>query len=239
MRERGFRAPAMKIALVFLVWAGVLIWLIWSDRYQNFIRPGFWVLLLWALIILTAFGAAMFSGLRRNWGADYGPLVWVRMGVVLLPLLSLFLVHDDTLGSHAFKNRSTGVVLPMALFQTRKEKVPPKDGKLTTLEILQFFKEFAGKTIVTEGKVYRDETVPESHFLVYRFLIICCVADALPAGALVIHDKGESFEQDSWVRVKGRLGLKFVDGLYFPTIKAEEITPINPPDLPYLFQSLL
>jgi uncharacterized repeat protein (TIGR03943 family) len=229
----------MKTALVFLVWAGVLIWLIWSGRYQNFIRPGFWALLLWALIILTAFGAALYLGPRLNWGADYGSLVWVRMGVVLLPLLSLFLVQDDTLGSYAFKNRSTGMVLPRALFQARKNQLPPKDGRLTTFEVLQFLKDFVGKTIVTEGKVYRDETVPDGHFLVYRFLILCCVADALPAGALVVHDEGEFFEQDSWVRVKGRLGLKVVDGLYFPTIKADRVTPIDPPDIPYLFQPLL
>jgi uncharacterized repeat protein (TIGR03943 family) len=227
------------MASVFLIWAGVLAWLILSGRYQYFIRPGFWTLLLRAFIILLAFTVSLFYRLRSDRGTSYGPLIWLRVGVFLLPLFCLFLVQDDTLGSYAFKNRSTGTVLPKALFQIKKNRVPPKDGKLTTFQILQYFKDFVGKKVVTEGQVYRDETVPENHFLVFRFLVLCCVADALPAGALVIHGDAESFEQDSWVRVEGILGLKIVSGLYFPTIKADRVMTIDPPAIPYLFQPLL
>jgi uncharacterized repeat protein (TIGR03943 family) len=161
------------------------------------------------------------------------------MGIIILPLFCLFLAQKDTLGAHAFKNRSASTILPKALLQAGKGKRPPKEGTLTTYQILQYFRELMGKTIVTEGKVYRDETVPENHFLIYRFLILCCVADALPMGALVADDAAADLEMDSWVRVEGRLGLKIVDGLYFPTIKAHRITPIEPPELPYLFQPLL
>jgi uncharacterized repeat protein (TIGR03943 family) len=226
------------MASIFMAWAGVLAWLILSGRYQHFIRPGFWAMLLWAFIIRLAFAAVLFYRIRSDQAVNYGPLIWVRMGVVLLPLFCLFLVQGGTLGSHAFKNRSTSTVLPKLLLQSKKNEMPPKDGKLTTLQILQYFKEFVGKSIVTEGQVYRDETVPENHFLVFRFLVLCCVADALPAGALVLDDDAESFKQDSWVRVQGVLGLKIVNGLYFPTIKADKVTPIDTPELPYLFQPL-
>jgi uncharacterized repeat protein (TIGR03943 family) len=227
------------MASIFMIWAGALAWLILSGRYQYFIRPGFWALLLWAFIILLAFAVALVYRIRSDPEMGYGPLLWVRMGVVLLPLFCLLVVQGDTLGSHAFKNRSTGTILPKALLQAMKSRVPPKDGKLTTFQILLYFEDFVGKRVVTEGQVYRDEIVPENSFLVFRFLILCCVADALPAGALVFHGDAESFKQDSWVRVEGLLGLKIIDGLYFPTIKADRVTPIDRPDTPYLFQPLL
>ena len=213
--------------------------LLLNGRYQYFVRPGFWALLSWALIILVAFTAALFFrvGSDTDQRAGYGPVIWIRTAVLLLPIFCLFVIQNDTLGSNAFKNRSSSTVLPKALFQIGKDKVPPKDGKLTPFQVLQYFKDFVGKPIVTEGQVYRDETVPEHHFLVYRFVVFCCVADALPAGELVFDGNAESFKQDSWVRVEGILGLKIVNGLYFPTIKADKITPIDPPDMPYLLQT--
>jgi uncharacterized repeat protein (TIGR03943 family) len=74
--------------------------------------------------------------------------------------------------------------------------------------------------------------------LVFRFLIVCCAADALPAGALVSHQEVDSFEQDSWVRVEGVLGLEKVGDLVFPLIRADRITRIDAPRDPYLFPRL-
>ncbi len=239
MNETNLRFPRVEMALIFLVWAGVLAWLILGGRYQYLIRPEFWILLLCGFGILFAFIVALFFHIHKV-GREYlNFIIWVRMGVLLLPLFYLILAQDITLGSYAFKNRSTGTSFPKGLFRPKTSKVLPGDGKLTTLEILQYFHEFKGKRITTEGIVYRDEIVPENHFLVFRFLIVCCVADALPAGALVAHKEAESFKQDSWVRVEGILGLKIVEGLYFPLIEADNVTPIDPPGMPYLFQSFM
>jgi len=59
-----------------------------------------------------------------------------------------------------------------------------------------------------------------------------------PTGSSVSHEEVDSFEQDSWVRVEGVLGLEKVGDLVFPLIQAERITKIDPPKDPYLFPRL-
>lgn len=62
--------------------------------------------------------------------------------------------------------------------------------------------------------------------------------DPTPTGPSVSHQEVDSFEQDSWVRVEGVLGLEKVGDLVFPLIRADRITRIDPPKNPYLFPPL-
>jgi len=228
----------LEMAGLFLAWAGTYAWILVNERYQIFLRPGFWILLLLALCISFAFLIAVLFRPRPAGHVTSGATLWIRLGVLLLPLFYLVLAQDEPLGSHAFKSRSIAPAFSRALTQSKASKKMSKDGKVTLLEILQDFKEYRGKRIVTEGMVYRDEVVPARHFLVFRFLIVCCAADALPAGALVAYDKADAFEVDSWVRVEGILGLKVVEGLPFPCIDAEKIITIDTPKLPYLYPGI-
>jgi heme A synthase len=51
------------VAIAYLLWAGALVWLLLTARYQAFLRPGFWALLLWAVVILALLaGALVFGG---------------------------------------------------------------------------------------------------------------------------------------------------------------------------------
>jgi uncharacterized repeat protein (TIGR03943 family) len=143
--------------------------------------------------------------------------------------------QDQPLGSHALKNR---LVEPsyMERFAGGSPRMDKTDNpQVTLIDILQNFKAYEGRKITTMGMVYRDETVPPGHFLVFRFIIVCCAADAMPAGALVLHGEADSYEQDTWVSVEGILGLKKVGDLTFPLIQADRITRIDPPKDPYLF----
>jgi uncharacterized repeat protein (TIGR03943 family) len=223
----------------YFLWLGALILLLGTGRYQLFLRPGFFVLLLWALGILLLFLLALIVRRRHLQRPSSGLGLGLSLGILVLPLLYLVVVQGDTLGSHAFKNRSFTPNLMRSLSTVRPPDVIPEDGKLTLLEILLGFKNYEGKRVVTEGMVYRDEVVPEGHFLLFRFLIICCVADALPAGALVAHEEAGAFEQDTWVEVEGLLSLVSSNGLVFPHIQADRITPMNKPGSPYLFPGIL
>jgi putative membrane protein len=163
----------------------------------------------------------------------------MRVAVLALPLVYLVVARDITLGSYAFKKRSTDVSAVGKIRARRTLEDIKKSNTLTTLEILQYFKEFEGKRIKTEGMVYKGEDVPDQYFLVFRFLMICCAADSLPAGALVEHEDVDKFENDSWVRVEGILGLKPLGDFILPYIKADNIVIVDAPMFPYLFPSLL
>jgi uncharacterized repeat protein (TIGR03943 family) len=231
------RCKRPETTALFACWMASLVWLLISGRYQAFLRPGFWPLLCLACIVLALFVAVSFFGKPIGRNRIVGSNQWIRFALLALPILYVIVAHDISLGSYAFENRSAAVGALANIRASRSLKDIGKDNTLTPLEILQYFKEFEGKNIVTEGMVYRGDDVPEQHFLVFRFLMICCAADALPAGALVAHDNAKGFEKDLWVRVKGVLGLKDMGGFVLPYIQAEKITPIDPPEFPYLIPS--
>ena len=155
----------------------------------------------------------------------------------MLPLVYLVVAQDVSLGAHAFKKRSTDVSAVGKIRARRTLKDIKKSDTLTTLEILLHFKEFEGKRIKTEGMVYKGEDVPDQYFLIFRFLMICCAADSMPAGALVEHEDVDQFENDTWVRVEGVLGLKNMGNFTLPYIKADSISVIEAPKFPYLIPS--
>jgi len=235
MHRTSYGSVRLEMACLFLIWGGMTAWLLLSGAYLLFLRPGFWPLLLLSLWIWVSFIAAViFRGRMFRFAHSYAAL-WIRLGVLILPLFYLLVAQEKPLGSHAFTNRSIPPTLAGAITRNKSAARDATNGKVTLLEILQNFDKYRGKRVTTEGMVYRDAVVPVGHFLVFRFLIVCCAADALPAGALVEYDQAGALEVDSWVRVEGIVGLKVVDGLVFPCIKADRVASIDAPKLPYLY----
>lgn len=237
MNKTPNHSARLEMVCLFLAWCCTYLWLLVSGRYMLFLRPGLWPLLVLSICIWTAFLAAAALGDRFHFAGSHAAL-WIRMGVLILPLFYLIEAQQAPLGSQAFANRSIPATLVQALTQNRPPVRDLKDGKVTLLEILQNFDHYRGKRVVTIGMVYRDEVVPTGCFLVFRFLIVCCAADALPAGALVEYDQAHRFEGDSWVRVEGILDLKITNGLLFPVIKADRVSSITAPELPYLYPGI-
>jgi len=235
MTRTSYGSMRLEMACLFVAWGGTTAWLLLSGAYLLFLRPGFWPLLVLSLCVWLSFIAALLFRGRKVPFVHFHAALWIRVGVLALPLFYLLVAQEKPLGSHAFTNRSIPPTLAGAIPRNKGATRGAKDGKVTLLEILQDFQKYRGKRIVTEGMVYRDAVVPSGHFLVFRFLIVCCAADALPAGALVEYDQAGTLEVDSWVRVEGILGLKVVDGLVFPCIKADTVASTDAPRLPYLY----
>lgn len=81
------------------------------------------------------------------------------------------------------------------------------------------------------GFVYRDPTFADDQFLVARFVLVCCVADANPVGLVVQWPGATQLALDSWVQVKGT----FAQGEPTPVLVARSVTPVQPPAQPYLY----
>jgi uncharacterized repeat protein (TIGR03943 family) len=96
-------------------------------------------------------------------------------------------------------------------------------------------KAFAGQAVEVVGFVYRDEEMAADQFMVARFLIVCCVADAIPVGLPVHYAEATGLELDTWVRVKGTFATGEVRGERLPVIVADEVTVVSRPVQPYLY----
>lgn len=97
--------------------------------------------------------------------------------------------------------------------------------------------EFNGQEANVIGFVYRDGRFDGTHFMVARFTLTCCVADALAIGVVVqTPEDSTDFATDTWVKVEGHFQETEFDGNVIPILYAEKITPVEQPDQPYLYQ---
>jgi putative membrane protein len=85
------------------------------------------------------------------------------------------------------------------------------------------------------GFVYREPSFDENQFMVARFTVSCCVADASAIGIVVVDDAAADLRTDAWVRVQGTMQVGDVRGERAPVLHASAIEQIEQPAHPYLY----
>jgi uncharacterized repeat protein (TIGR03943 family) len=111
--------------------------------------------------------------------------------------------------------------------------------ELTILDILRNPDLFNGQRVVVKGMILHDEQL-RPHFggrnaVVYRFLINCCAADALPLAIGLDSDQTDAFANDQWVQVEGIFDLQQINSKPVPLVSMPQIKPVEAPAVPYLF----
>ncbi|MGE8203710.1 TIGR03943 family putative permease subunit [Heyndrickxia sp. NPDC080065] len=106
---------------------------------------------------------------------------------------------------------------------------------MPTMSILQEnLDEFIGKEIETVGFVYREKDFKNNQIVIARFVISCCIADASVYGIMAQGDIA-SLENDTWIRVKGRLNKINYNDTTLPVLKIHSIEKIQEPKQPYVY----
>lgn len=93
-----------------------------------------------------------------------------------------------------------------------------------------------GKRFEADGEVFSGKGVPQGHFLLFRWFINCCSADAQPFGIIVRSSELGEVQEPFWVRVAGTLKFRQSEGKKIAYIDAETVKkiPIPPLDKRYL-----
>lgn len=94
---------------------------------------------------------------------------------------------------------------------------------------------YKGRKISLKGFVYKEEGFKNNQFVVSRFLITHCVADASIIGFLSELDEAPRLETDSWVEVEGVLDVGSYNGMKLPIIKISKWKTIQQPKEPYIY----
>jgi uncharacterized repeat protein (TIGR03943 family) len=94
---------------------------------------------------------------------------------------------------------------------------------------------FLGQKADVIGFVYHDQRLPAGHFMVSRFAITCCVADAFAIGMIVETKDADKLKDNSWVNVKGPVQSINFNNHTMPLILADTIQDAVQPTQPYLF----
>ena len=226
-------------AIIYLTWLAAYYWLLEAGRYKAFLQPKLWPLLILALILLLSFIAALISQFSRKSGRVLKFEQWLQAAILFVPVLFLWAIYGQSLGSHALSKRTLDTDQPFSISEIRPQRSSPAtDGKtLSLLEIIKNAEQFNGKRVATEGMVYRGGHSDRNRFRLFRFVIICCAADALPLVIFVKSKIAEKFDNDVWVRVEGIFKLETVKGRQISSIAADSVRPIPapPPEKRYLF----
>lgn len=165
--------------------------------------------------------------------------VWPLL-IMLLPLALGVAIPARPLGASAIASR--GIATDVAVTAGDGERmltiVPGERNVLDWVRVINTSPDPAaldGEEADVVGFVYRDVRFADDQFMVARFTITCCVADASAIGLVVQAEDAGHFAEDSWVRVQGRFAPGSFYGGDLPVLIAEAVTPVQPPEHPYLY----
>lgn len=97
---------------------------------------------------------------------------------------------------------------------------------------------YEGQHISLEGLFSRTVVGHDELSAVFRYLITCCAADAMPVGVFTDRQDIEGITDDTWVRITGRVSKTRLDGFDILMIQEAVIEKRDRPskDAAYIFQ---
>ena len=223
-----------------------------------YIHPRFNVLTLLTAVGLTALGIAYAIQQRRQAVHDHDhdhehehvhshDVSWAGLLLLAIPVVLGLLVEPRPLGASALQNREINIGNEVSLVSANSPEgselsVIANSGERNILDWQYLFQrssnpaDFDGEEAHVIGFVYRDGRFTETQFMVSRFTVSCCVADAAPIGLIVEWPETAVLTPDSWVEVSGTLQARTFNGVQMPVLVAESVTATETPSQPYLYQ---
>jgi uncharacterized repeat protein (TIGR03943 family) len=219
--------------IVLAGWAALFWFVLLTGRTPLYLSSRTaWVAPVGAVVLTVAAGGRLLSA-RAARPLPLDPRAARRLGFLAFPVVALLLLPPTTLGSYAASRRSlTGPGFAASAGDVSTGEVTLADvaAAMWSPEAAEALTARAGSRVAFVGIVVRREGMPADEFLLTRFIMTCCVADALSVQARVVGAPPGRFLPDQWVRVTGTiypLGREVI-------VQASEITPVARPDRPYL-----
>ena len=160
--------------------------------------------------------------------------------ILFIPLLIGILIPARPLDATAASTRGMNVSAPMVGSSTTRELQSAADTR-NILDWIVIFNStndltpYLGQTARVTGFVYHDPRLPANQFIVSRFVITCCAADASAIGMIVDWGQSAGLTESSWVEVKGPVQASKLGGQPIPLIEASYVQSTPQPPQPYLY----
>jgi uncharacterized repeat protein (TIGR03943 family) len=221
-------------AAVLGSWAALFWFLILTDRISFYLSTRTaWVVPVGAAILTVALigrSASLTSGRPESFSLSET----VGYIVLIVPVIIVLVLPPTSLASYAATRRSS---ISGASFVTTTGDAATGDLSLTDVAAAlrsaqgrKALAQRAGDTVSFTGFVARYPGMSADEFTLTRFVVSCCVADALAVQVRVANAPPGGFENDQWVRVTGKFYPLGEEGV----VDATEIEPVARPKHPYL-----
>jgi putative membrane protein len=253
--QRWLQAAVLAALALFIFqkfWSGTLFWYI-NDRFTLLTLGAALGLLLLAVMTLRprpaqlpdSPDAAPPAAHDHDHAHGATRVSFLSLFIVALPAIVALLIPARPLGASAVANKGINAVAPLTAGGSANNIQPAKLGVASTdrtiIDWVRAFNYesnpavFDGQLADVVGFVYHDSRLSAGQFLVARFTITCCVADAAAIGMVVTWPAAASLAGNSWVRVHGPVGTASLDGKALPLITATQVENVPEPTQPYLY----
>jgi uncharacterized repeat protein (TIGR03943 family) len=223
----------LATAAVLAAWAALFWFLLISGRTSLYLSPRTaWVVPVGAVLLTIAVVGRLATARTRGEEGVRSGTAWA-VGFVALPVVLILAMPPVALGSYAASRRSVAAGLatgaPNVAVGERVTLAAVAAGVWSD-DARKALADRAGSPVTFEGIVTHREGQPADEFVLTRFIVSCCVADALSVQVRVVGAPPGKFAEDQWVRVAGS---------FYPVgrenvVDASSITPIPRPEEPYL-----
>lgn len=199
--------------IVLLVWIGTFIYLIVDDNYTLFIKPEFGFLIYAGLFICAAFFISGMFNLPEKLNNSE-----IMNGlIILMPVVFIFLSGNQTLNSYALTKRTLmspnlEAVEPKSILDESDTQEVESLIEVTLSQLLLNWPSYSGKQVSIQGLLHQSLEDNDDYALVFKYLISCCAADAIPVGIFIDKKRTKGFSDDDWVKVTGIVNLNKMAG---------------------------
>lgn len=233
-RQRPLSPLRVLSATALASWAGLFWFLIATDRTSLYLSSRTaWVVPMGAVILSIA-ALGRIASARVDRPEPVSRRGTLGLAVIILPVVTVLALPPTSLDSFAASRRSS---LTSGSFVSSADDIASGElslvdvsGATRSREAMRALVQRAGEQVSFTGFVTTDSTTPANEFVLTRFLISCCVADALSAQVRVVGAPPGKFKEDQWVRAEGAmypLGREVI-------VDASEIVGVDRPKHPYL-----
>jgi uncharacterized repeat protein (TIGR03943 family) len=238
--------PHLARGVLLLGLAGLIAKLQWTGQMALYLSPAFDPLNLIAAFVLAGMGGfELWTAARRAAGAreHQSPTdATLSYLMFLLPIGLGLSIAPRALDSAALGGQDvTSLVVAFSPTPASGPVGPPLHPIQDVADLFKYLREAGesgvGQPVHLVGIVARSANQPADQFVLLRYSIVHCVADAQPLGLLVHLPPGQSATSDAWVEIDGALSSSPQGGSSLITVVATRVTPTNEPPYPYL-QSL-
>jgi putative membrane protein len=161
--------------------------------------------------------------------------------MAMLPLVVGVLIPAQPLASNAISGKGLSSAPPIAAGGSSTIRFDQAADDRNILDWIRLFNSsnsaetYLGQNANVIGFVYHDPRLKAGQFLISRFAVVCCTADAFAIGMVVDWPKSASLPDDQWIKVKGPVQSTQLADQKIPLIQATSVEPVQVPDQPYLF----
>ncbi len=232
---------AWSRVLILLGLGGYFAYNIATGNLSNYINARFVWLSYVATGLFFALGVAsavqVITHTRAGATVNARALTWGVLVVGAVPLVFGVMIPSKPLGAEAVN----GSISTTAVRGTNSTTFAIAPENRNILDWLRSFNDsadytiFNGQPVDIIGFVYREPDFAEDQFMVARFTLSCCVADASALGLPVTYTGAGELEEGAWVHVIGQMKVGDFGEDLMPIIQPDDIVTVEQPEHPYLY----